>query len=309
MGLLSTVKDVAGIGSAVADIGRGIIGDVNAQNNFSAQQAMQKQFAQNGIQWRVADAKAAGIHPLYALGAQLPTYSPSFAATSGQGSFGELADRLGQSVDRAQNAASTQEDRAFQVQTRSNELERQRLTNDQLRNDIALQQAQLSKQVVATQQLGPSMPSFATRNLVPGQGDSGTTPATSRTGHPGLYSVSPAQTTANSPGHYGTEAAPVLDLGFSRTSDGGFAPVPSKDVKERIEDDWFNEAGWKVRNLMPAFWDYQRVAPPNSWLPKGAHGWKFSVLRGAWYPDYSGSNYGSKTRASHASTLRSRVDD
>lgn len=32
----------------------------------------QREMAQNTVQWRVADAKAAGVHPLFALGAQLP---------------------------------------------------------------------------------------------------------------------------------------------------------------------------------------------------------------------------------------------
>lgn len=37
---------------------------------------MQYDFAKNGISWRVADAKRAGLHPLYALGANTPTYTP-----------------------------------------------------------------------------------------------------------------------------------------------------------------------------------------------------------------------------------------
>lgn len=38
--------------------------------------ALQREMAQKGIQWRVADAQAAGVHPLYAMGAQLPSFSP-----------------------------------------------------------------------------------------------------------------------------------------------------------------------------------------------------------------------------------------
>lgn len=41
------------------------------QANQSA--ALQKEFAQQGVQWRVSDAKAAGIHPVYAMGASLPS--------------------------------------------------------------------------------------------------------------------------------------------------------------------------------------------------------------------------------------------
>ena len=51
---------------------------INSQNlGFSYEQlAQQREFAQQGIRWRVEDAQKAGIHPLYAMGASIPTYSP-----------------------------------------------------------------------------------------------------------------------------------------------------------------------------------------------------------------------------------------
>ena len=46
----------------------------NEQNTIALHQmANQREFAKHGIQWRVDDAKAAGIHPLAALGS--PTRS------------------------------------------------------------------------------------------------------------------------------------------------------------------------------------------------------------------------------------------
>lgn len=54
----------------------------NADNLYQQQQIfnknanLQREFAQNSIQWRVNDAKRAGIHPLYALGAQGSSYTP-----------------------------------------------------------------------------------------------------------------------------------------------------------------------------------------------------------------------------------------
>lgn len=52
------------------------------QNMFNSRQseldrAMQYEFARNGLSWRVADAKAAGLHPLAALGSQINSASPS----------------------------------------------------------------------------------------------------------------------------------------------------------------------------------------------------------------------------------------
>jgi hypothetical protein len=40
---------------------------------------MQREFAMNGISWRVGDAKRAGLHPLAALGANVTSYSPVHA--------------------------------------------------------------------------------------------------------------------------------------------------------------------------------------------------------------------------------------
>jgi uncharacterized protein YnzC (UPF0291/DUF896 family) len=60
-----------GLGSLIGGIvNAGAQRDTNAANV-----AMQKEFAQKGIQWKVNDAKAAGVHPLAALGAQ--THSPN----------------------------------------------------------------------------------------------------------------------------------------------------------------------------------------------------------------------------------------
>ncbi|AXH77176.1 MAG: DNA pilot protein [Microviridae sp.] len=74
------------IGGIISAIHNGVFDWVNLGENRRNQRAnlenarkqieYQKEYAQNGIQWRVADAKKAGIHPLYALGANTPTYTP-----------------------------------------------------------------------------------------------------------------------------------------------------------------------------------------------------------------------------------------
>lgn len=64
----------------------------------------QKQFAKKGIQWRVNDAKAAGLHPLYALGAQVPAFSPVMDAT------GSGLQSMGQDISRAVKATLTPAD-------------------------------------------------------------------------------------------------------------------------------------------------------------------------------------------------------
>ena len=48
-------------------------GDGFSTKNYKAQ----KQFAQNSIRWKVKDAKFAGIHPLFAMGANPASFTPS----------------------------------------------------------------------------------------------------------------------------------------------------------------------------------------------------------------------------------------
>lgn len=54
--------------------------ELSDQNN-----AMQREFAQNSISWRVADAKRAGIHPLAALGVTPFNYQPQYLGGTDSG--------------------------------------------------------------------------------------------------------------------------------------------------------------------------------------------------------------------------------
>ena len=87
MGLGSIIGGIADVFTGGSGIGSAIGGYFDAssasnkKNDFAANAqglnyAHQKEFAQNGIRWKVEDAKAAGIHPLFALGAQGATFSP-----------------------------------------------------------------------------------------------------------------------------------------------------------------------------------------------------------------------------------------
>lgn len=75
MGLLKDIG-IGNIFNAGAQILGGVISD-RATNRQNAQNvAYQKEFAQKGVQWKVEDAKNAGLHPLYALGANTTSFSP-----------------------------------------------------------------------------------------------------------------------------------------------------------------------------------------------------------------------------------------
>lgn len=103
---MSFLGDIIGaVGNVLG--GREASKEANDQQLFNYQ--AQKEFAQSGIRWRVEDAKAAGLHPLFALGGAGATFSPGAIVTP----QGEAMARAGQDLGRAANAATTLVERQF----------------------------------------------------------------------------------------------------------------------------------------------------------------------------------------------------
>lgn len=174
------------LGSIISAIG-GIAGGFLGNSAAKDQMAMQKQFAQNGIRWKVEDAKRAGIHPLYALGAPTMSYSP--VAT---GDYG--VSQAGQDIGRAIDQTRTQPERA-DARFQALALENQQLQNDSLRMDIASKTARLA------QQTGPALPGGP--RAVDGQGDAIITADGTRI--PSIPGVSTAQQAEDRWGEIGGE--------------------------------------------------------------------------------------------------------
>lgn len=299
------------IGSAIGGIASGIGSIIGSGNSAASAEAInqanyehQKEFAQNGIRWRVADAKAAGLHPLAALGAQTAGYTPS-AVVGDSPDFSFLRD-IGQDVGRAIDAKSTAAERAANKakidQGTNLELEGKALDNDYKRalikgetQDQALKLANAAVRASWSQQLPPAMPSLGRDGqVIDGQGN-----ATS----PGGIESKPAEIVVNEPGRPGQERGSVTELGFTRTNDGGYAPVMSNDAKNRLDDDIIGSSLWHLRNSLPAAFDADRVKPPRSWLPKGSE-WRFDFRRGAFYPVPSGSGFFYHTKRDLTSPFR-----
>ena len=87
--------------SAGSDLLGGFLGRSHQTSMFRRMYDMQKEFAQHGIQWRVEDAKKAGVHPLFALGGS--TASPG-AISTGSDPLAASIGRAGQHLGRAVNA-------------------------------------------------------------------------------------------------------------------------------------------------------------------------------------------------------------
>lgn len=77
-------------------------------------EALQREFAQNGIRWKVADAQAAGLSPLFAVGGSGAAFSPNAITVGSSGSDG-FGERMGQSISRAVQGQSTSVERALHV--------------------------------------------------------------------------------------------------------------------------------------------------------------------------------------------------
>lgn len=89
------------LGFASAKSGQKLQQDINNQNLAHA-----REFAQNSIQWKVEDAKKAGIHPLAALGTQ-SAYAPSSYAGGDSGETQAtmgIVSSLGQMLETALDA-------------------------------------------------------------------------------------------------------------------------------------------------------------------------------------------------------------
>lgn len=185
----------AAIGGAIGGIASGVAGLIGgAQSNASAERLNQlnyehqKEFAQNGIRWRVADAKAAGLHPLAALGFSGASYSPS-AVVGDSPDYSFLAD-AGQNIGRAMDAKKTEQERleqqakqdtVFKLEMEGRKLdnENKRLQNQAITQDMAMQLARSVEMASRTRQQVPGLPSLAGDDrVIAGQRESYPTGAT-----------------------------------------------------------------------------------------------------------------------------------
>lgn len=217
------------LGSLLA-AGSSILGGIMGNNAANKDRAMQKEFAKSGIQWKVEDAKKAGIHPLAALGAQTTSFAP--VSVGGPSIASGLAS-AGQDISRAIDTTRDSSTRLDAYTKTVQDLNIQRL---------GLENQLLGSQIAKINQTGPRPPMPGTdRFLIDGQANS---PLVQ---NKALERVAPAL------GQPSTEPGAVTDMGFARTATDGWAPVFSKDFQDRTEEDLIGSLAWNIRNrLMPS---------------------------------------------------------
>lgn len=238
-----------GIGAITGLIGGKMAADASAKN-ARLNMAMQTAFAQHGISWKVADAIAAGVHPLAALGAQTQSFSP--VTVGEEGAVGKAVAQSGQDIGRAIAAGSTRETRESVMMTQLN-LKRAELQNELLATQIAKMRGQL----------GPPMPGVSGGNNIDGQGDSGVKSTLAPVAeyaypknaeapdNPLKFKATEAET--STPASGGSQAHwQVPDAHWAKTATG-WAPVPSEAVSDRSNSE-LDEWRWAFRNQLIPSW-------------------------------------------------------
>lgn len=173
--------------------------DFNENQKYQAlrNEALQREFATQGIRWKVDDARAAGVHPLYALGANTVSYSPVSVGGAPDTSLGSGVASAGQDLSRAIDSTRTAGERSVAAAASALALEKGGLENELLRVQIAKMRAQV----------GPPMPALNDPNGIPGQ------PATRVVSLPGDTKVftNPSETQQDDISkEYGDEGLPQI---------------------------------------------------------------------------------------------------
>ena len=208
---------------AIGGIGGSIIDSIFGKSAAEQQAELQKEFAQNGIRWKVKDAQKAGIHPLYALGAQTTAYSP---VSVGSTDFANAGQNLGSAIQ----AMTTPKEKTdgFQKSVQALTLQKMGLENEVLASQLRM---------VNQPGRGPGMP---VPRAIAGQGDTMQT-----AGGDVSITVNPTNTPAeDAEAQYGEIASEVVGIGnllndIYRT----YAPNAKQEVQELKE--------W-LRDFVPA---------------------------------------------------------
>lgn len=239
---------------------------------------MQLDLAQNQIQWRVADANKAGIHPLYAMGPTGMSYNPPPVSIGDQGQY---FSQMGQDISRAMFAHMDQKERQAALRQAAADQAYQR-SRDKVMDGLTIRRAELEMRAteIEIQQRLSQIARLNAPGTPPAEGQA----VTSLNANPGRIDVRPARTTSPGLNTIGREAGAIRDYGYAFNDRGGLVVVPSYDVHERIEDNFLQQWAWAIRNQI---WPWAGgLTPPTSQefpLPEDQR-WEWDFRRQAFYP-------------------------
>lgn len=269
MGLFKNIMAGLNPVSVIADLTGDLIGgfmeqDENLKNRNQVDQTnqmnydMQKEFAQNGLRWKVADAVAAGLHPLAALGATGYSASPSFVNGEPDNSMSHMVSRMGQNISRAVAAGQTNAER-----------EATRLNLESMAIDNDLKKLQLKKLMTDMSSTKP-MPTYGPY----------TNAGSASGGGDDIFGKS-------DPLQASVEIPPVSDVTFAVTRTG-LRPEPSRQLAQANQNSMLSSIGWDIRRYaIPKLtgWGFgDRPDPRRYPLPRGYDYWRWNRWDGEYQP-------------------------
>lgn len=230
---------------------------------------LQREFAKMGIRWRVEDAKAAGLHPLAALGMSPVSAQPVAVGASPdwRRNFGE---RMGQSVSRAVEVGMDAFERQAYRAKNALEIERLGLENELLRTQVTK----------VGQSMGPPMASTDPNSGIgiPGQmsGKALESPMT----------FIPTGRTYASENNASKAFGSVTDWYFRRTPTG-LKIAPSPDVQGILANNAIEMLKWESEHFARQTFQPEAYKPniKEFPLPKGMI-WYWNGLAREWRPAY-----------------------
>ncbi|CAM3387128.1 hypothetical protein [Helicobacter labetoulli] len=187
--------------------------NMNNQNKLAERQEnLQREFAQNSIQWRVNDAKKAGIHPIAALGSQGISYNPSYVG----------GDNFGGSQASISTSTGDKE---------MNELNKRLLTAQVRQAEAEATSAERSLLPKSQNTGGVLFGASQTKGALTNQ--TGVGHSASPTSMPGQSSVNP----------YGV-AEVNNAVNFTKNTDGSLSLMPSEDVQDLVSESMLERLRW-----------------------------------------------------------------
>lgn len=258
---------------AVGSVASSLLGKSSADKQAEKQARLQKEFAQSGIQWKVEDAKKAGIHPLYALGANTISYQPQSIGGSGL-DLGAMGQNIGSAIDNTRSVGAKAD--ALSTSLLATQIEGAKIDNE-------IKKTELASKIATTHPTGirPGLPSEATTGMLDNQGNAITVDG------PTIKNQTRVDVAARSAPHSLPVTAP--DVTTSRTALGGYAPSIPPEQAEALESDRIGYYLWMMRNrVLPNFVD---MPPPFIQDRKPHEAVYFHVPTQEWRRHYYGPSF------------------
>lgn len=283
-----------GIGlGAIIGGGAGIIGDIiggeldrqaqerTSKRNIAAQReandqnaALQREFAQMGLRWKVEDAKAAGLNPLAALGASGASASPSFVSYNEEPNY-----HRGSSIRNAGQDLS----RAFQATLSPEEKLRQRLMNERMALENILLKDDVSRRINAPDGGFPA----DGNSEIGGLGGQATD--LYKWGPSGPVQIMPLGRTASPAGKPYQAYGSTTRYAYNKMPDGSLEVVSSPDVQGDKANDLISMLKFHIQRAADLYGNPKSMAPSyqDHPLPPGME-WEFRTSTGRFHPVKAG---------------------